>query len=91
MKQFYIKNKNDYLKIFKRFLIVLLIMSLPIIIPFSWKWLWELFGESINEGNSAIFSLFWFSLITLPAGGILLIGTILVVIWDTIAISVNRK
>ena len=66
-------------------------MSLPIIIPFSWKWLWELFGESINEGNSAIFSLFWFSLITLPAGGILLIGTILVVIWDTIAISVNRK
>lgn len=91
MKQFYIKNKNDYLKISKKALLVLLIMFLPIIIAFSWKWLWELFGESINEGNSAVFSLFWFSLITLPAGGVLLAIIILVVIWDTIAMKINRK
>ena len=91
MKQFYIKNKSDYLKILKTFLIVVLIMSLPLIIPFSWQWLCGLFGKSINEGNSAIFSLFWFSLITLPVGGILLIGMIFMVIWDTIAINVNRK
>ena len=52
MKQFYIRNKNDYLKILKKALLVLIIMFLPMIIAFSWKWLLELFGETINEGKS---------------------------------------
>lgn len=91
MKQFYIKNKKDYLKSFKVIIIVLLATLSPIIIPFSWQWFCSLFGERINESNSAVFSLFWFSIVTIPIGGLLLLGILLVIIWDTIAIKVNKK
>ena len=47
---------------------ITLFMFLPAIIAFSYQFIMSLNGVSVHEGNSAIFSLFWYSFITIPIG-----------------------
>jgi TRAP-type C4-dicarboxylate transport system permease small subunit len=91
MKQFYIKNRKGYLKLLKAILLVLIIAFSPIIIAISWQWIWGIFGETINEGNSAVFSIGWLTMITLPVGAIIILLLLIVLIWDSIAIKINQK
>ncbi|MGB0864554.1 MAG: hypothetical protein ACPG19_06410 [Saprospiraceae bacterium] len=48
--------------------VILFLMFSPIIIAFGYQWIMKLKGIQIHEGNSAIFSFFWFSFFTIPAG-----------------------
>ena len=52
---------------------VVILMFSPVIITLSYSWIMDLRGISVHEGNSAVFSFFWFSYITIPAGLLLLI------------------
>lgn len=63
---------------------LLLFMFLPLIISFSYQFIMLLFGETIHEGNSGIFSLFWLSLLTIPIGflGFIILG---------IAVFINKR
>ena len=47
---------------------IALFMFLPAIIAFSYQFIMSLKGITIHEGNSAVFSLFWYSFITIPIG-----------------------
>jgi hypothetical protein len=47
---------------------IVLFMFLPIIIAFSYQFIMSLKGITVHEGNSGIFSLLWYSLITIPIG-----------------------
>lgn len=53
---------------------VVILMFSPIIIPLLYSFVMDLMGTSVHEGNSAVITFHWFSLITIPAGFILLIS-----------------
>lgn len=62
-------------KVINRLIIgVIILMLSPIIIPLLYSFVMDLMGTSVHEGNSAVMAFFWLSLITIPAGFVLVIG-----------------
>ena len=47
---------------------IALFMFLPMIIAFTYQFIMSLKGVTVHVGNSATFSLFWYSFITIPIG-----------------------
>ena len=43
------------------------------VITFTYQFIMELREITVHEGNSAIFSVFWFSIVTIPTGIIILL------------------
>ena len=62
-------------KVINRLIIgVIILMLSPIIIPLLYSFVMDLMGTSVHEGNSAVGAFSWLSLITIPAGFVLVIG-----------------
>jgi hypothetical protein len=61
--------------------IILFLMFSPIIISFGYQWIMSLRGIQVHEGNSSVFSFFWFSFFTIPAG---LLALFIMLIWSFI-------
>ncbi|AHM59326.1 hypothetical protein D770_05295 [Flammeovirgaceae bacterium 311] len=81
-----IKNKRHYYTRFPIWLALILLFGLsPMIIGFFGAWVTELItGESCHEGNCTWMVLPWFTIITLPVGGGILLVYLVIIVIDTI-------
>ena len=64
-----IKKPIHFLKIFVGYLVIGLAAVSPLIVAYVGSSIEsKIVGHPVNEGNSAIFSVFWFAILTIPGG-----------------------
>jgi hypothetical protein len=87
-----IKNKSHFLTRFPLGLIVIVVIGLfPVILSSIGGWIQEMLtGHPCSEANCAWDMFTWFTMITIPVGGLLMLVYLALIIMDTVLLLKKR-